>query len=177
MSKPVKQLITQQYRDLFEGVSGAVLVDIRGIESNATNNLRGRLAQKQIRVTIVKNSLARLAFRDTELQPLGEMLEGSNALVYPTDSEATVVTVARELIDVAKQLKKLQFKGALMEGIRFGADQIEDLSKYPTRPEAQAQVVQLFLSPAQKLTGQVLGPARRIASCIKAVEERHGEAA
>ena len=177
MSKPVKQLITRQYRDLFEGVSGAVLVDIRGIQSNATNELRGRLAQKQIRVTVVKNSLARLAFRDTELQPLGDMLEGSNALVYPTDADATVVTVARELIDLAKVLKQLQFRGALMEGIRFGPDQIEDLSKYPTRAEAQAQVIQLLLSPAQRLVGQVLGPARRIAACIKAVEERHGEAA
>lgn len=173
MSKPVKQLITQQYRNLFEGVSGAVLVDIRGIESNETNDLRGRLGQKQIRVTIVKNSLARLAFRDTELEPIGEMLEGPSAMVYATDSDTTAVSVARELIDVAKTLKKLQFKGALMEGIRFGADEIEALSKYPTRPEAQAQVVQILLSPAQKVVGQIAAPGRKIASILKAIEEKH----
>ncbi|MEX0655247.1 MAG: 50S ribosomal protein L10 [Phycisphaeraceae bacterium] len=172
MSKPVKNLIVDSYKSRFEGVSGAVLVDVRGIESNTNNRLRSDLAQKQIKVSVVKNSLAKKAFEDTDMAAINDLLEGSTAVVYPGDGETTVVNIARELITWAKDIPNLQFKGALMEGMLFGADEIDALSKYPTREEAQAQVVQILLTPAQNLAGAVAGPARKVASLVKAIEEK-----
>ena len=119
MSKPVKNLIVESYKKRFEGVNGAVLVDIRGIESNSNNSMRAGLAEKQIRVTVVNNRLARRAFEGTELVPLGEMLDGPVALAYPVAEDVSIVNVARELIDVAKTVN-MEFRGALMEGIVFG---------------------------------------------------------
>lgn len=172
MSKPVKNLITDSYRQRFEGVTGAVLIDIRGIASNDNNRLRAGLADKQIKITVVKNSLAQRAFTDTAMASVHELLDGPSAMVYPVGEDVSVVSVARELIAVAKTVPNLTFKGALMEGIVFGPDQIEELSKYPTREEAQAQVVQIFLSPGQNLVASILGPGRKIASIIKTVQER-----
>lgn len=172
MSKPVKNLITSSYEKRFEGVTGALLVDIRGVESDDNNRMRSELAQKQIKVTVVKNSLARRAFADGQLAPLGEMLDGPSAMVYPVDEDVSVVSIARELLTWAKQVENLELKGALMEGIRFGADEIEALSKYPTKDEAQAQVVQLLLSPAQNLVGQIVGPGRNVASLVDAIRDK-----
>lgn len=172
MSKPVKNLIVESYKKRFENLDGAVVVDIRGITSNDNNKFREGLRAKHIKVTVIKNNLAKRAFAGTSLVQLGDLLEGSSAMVYPADEDTTVVGVARELIAAAKELPNLTFKGALMEGIVFGPDQIEALSKYPTKEEAQAQVVQLFLSPAKKLAGSILGPGRKVASLIKAVEEK-----
>ena len=172
MSKPVKNLITDAYRSRFDGLNGAVVIDIRGIESNDNNTLRAGLAQKQIKVTVVKNSLAQRAFKDTDLEQIGEILNGPSAMVYSVGEDVSVVSVARELIDWAKKLKAIEFKGALMEGIVFGADQIDALSKYPTREEAQAQVVQLFLSPAQNLVGSILSPGRKVAGLVDAIKEK-----
>ncbi len=171
MSKPVKNLIVDSYKKRFEGLTGAVLIDIRGIKSNDNNTLRHGLAQKQIRVTVVKNSLARRSFEGTELTPLDDLIDGSVALAYPVSDDVSVVSVARELVDVAKTIN-FEFRGALMDGIVFGPDQIKELSQYPTKEEAQAQVVQLLLSPAQKLVGSVLGPGRKVASLVKAIEEK-----
>ncbi len=172
MSKPVKNLVTKQYAEAIGDVSGAVVIDIRGIEANQNNELRGALNEKGIKITVVKNSLAKRAISGTTLEPIGELLTGACAFVYPTGEDVSVVNVARELIEQAKTLEKLEFKGALLEGIVFQPDQIEALSKYPTREEAQAQVVQLILSPAQNLVGAILGPGRKIASIVKAVEEK-----
>lgn len=172
MSKPVKNLIVDSYKKRFEGLSGGVLIDIRGIKSNDTNELRANLAGKQMKITIVKNSLAKKAFEDGELAPLNDMLDGPSAVVYPVSEDASVVGVARELIDTAKKLKDLEFRGALMEGIVFGPKEIEALSKYPTKDEAQAQVVQILLTPAQNLVGAVTGPGKKIASILKTVQEK-----
>ncbi len=172
MSKPVKNLIVDSYKKRFEGLSGGVLVDVRGISSNATNELRAGLVKKHIKITIVKNSLAKKAFEGGELQPLGDLLDGPSAMVYPISEDASVVSVARELIDAAKKLKALEFRGALMEGIVFGPNEIEALSKYPTKEEAQAKVVQILLSPAKNLAGAITSPAKNIASILKTIEEK-----
>jgi large subunit ribosomal protein L10 len=172
MSKPVKNLIVESYKKRFEGLTGGVVIDVRGIKSNETNNLRANLAKKQIKITIVKNSLAKKAFESGELAQLNDLLDGPSAMVYPVSEDASVVGVARELIEAAKSIKAMQFRGALMEGIVFGPNDIDALSKYPTREEAQAKVVQILLSPAKNLAGSITSPAKNIASILKTIQEK-----
>jgi len=172
MSKPVKNLITEDYKRRFEGVSGAVLVDVRGMEANDNNELRAGLAEKSIKITVVKNSQAKRAFEGTDLEGLAAMLDGPNALVYPVTEDTSVVSVARELLNWAKKLEEIEFRGAILDGIQFGPDQIKTLSEYPTKEEAQAKVVTMLLSPAQNLVGAVKSPATNIASILKTVQDK-----
>src|SRR5690606_14139292 len=103
------------------------------------------------------------------LEKIGQLMVGPSALVYGGES---VVDIARELIDKAKGNDKLQFKGALLEGQLFGPTEIEALSKFPTREEALAKAVGSILSPGSNLAGAILGPGRKVASLVKAIEEK-----
>ena len=174
MSKPVKEMIVRMYEQLFAEVNDAVLVDIRGLESNENNDFRTKLAEQGIRVTVVKKSLARKAFAETGLAPINELLSGPSAMVYGGDS---VVGVARELVDCVKQYEKLELKGAVMEGQVYQADQVKALSEMPTKEEAQAQVVQLLLSPAGQVISAATSAGSAIASILKTIEEKGGEVA
>jgi large subunit ribosomal protein L10 len=167
MSKHVKGLITASYKRRFTDHDGAVLVEIRGIKSNDLNKLRGELAKQKMRAMVVKNSLAKKAVEGTRLAGLDKMIEGPTTFVYGGDS---VVNIARELVKLVKEIENLKLKGALMEGEVYGPDQIENLSKFPTRAEAHGQVVQLFLSPARKLSGQLVGPGRKVAGLVEAIK-------
>jgi large subunit ribosomal protein L10 len=172
MSKPVKNLMMHSYQRRFEGLSGALLVDLRGVSGNDNNRMRADLDQKDITITVIKNTLARQVFGDGELAPLTEFLDGPCAMVYPVSDNASVISAAREMLEWAKEVQNLEFRGAVLEGIRFGPDQIDELSKYPTRDEAQAKVVQLLLSPAQNLAGQITGPGNRVAGLVDAIREK-----
>jgi len=169
MSKPIKSLVKNVYRDRFGDLEGAVLIDIRGINAQVNNALRADLAKKQIRVTVVSNNLAKSALSDTMMKNMGELLTGSNAVVY---GGASVVEVARALIEHAKKIPTLQFKGAIMDGQVFTPDQVEVLSKYPTKAEAQAQVIQVILGAAGQLIGAATGIGGQILSIIEQVEEK-----
>ena len=169
MSKPVKNLIVNAYREQFEGETGGVVICLRGIGANGNNMLRGALAEKQMHVMIVKNSLARRAWVDTPLEPLGGILDGPSALVWGGES---VVDVARALVEEAKSHEAVEFRGALMDGQVFAADEVEKLSKFPTREEAQAEALQLVLSPGQNTLAAAMGPGRNVASLVKAIEEK-----
>ena len=45
MSKPVKDMIASEYTRRFEGVTGAVVVEIRGLDAKATTSMRGSLLE------------------------------------------------------------------------------------------------------------------------------------
>ncbi len=169
MSKPVKNLIVKEYERRFQDVTSAVLIDVRGIDANQNNALRTDLAGNGIRITVVKNSLAKKVFDGSAMAPINELLEGPCAMVYGGES---VVNVARALIDKAKEIQGIEFKGAIMDGQVFGPDDITRLSKFPTRDEALAEAVQVILSAGSNLMGAVTGPGAQVMSLVKSVEEK-----
>jgi len=169
MSKPVKGLIQNQYEQLFEGYDGVVVIDMCGVDSNANNALRGELAAKGIKVTVVKNSLARKAVAGTNLEPIVNVLDGPCAFAFGSES---VVNVARELMPKVKELEKLEFKGAVLDGELFEAGDVERLSKFPTRDEAIADVLGCILGAGGNLVGAIVGPGSTLGGQIAQIEEK-----
>ena len=170
MSKPVKELIIDDYKERFEKVEGALVVDIRGMTSNDNNAFRRGLQTKQIRVTVIKNALAMKAFAGTPLEPLGPALEGPSAVAY---GETSVVDVAREIIEWTKKLKTMALKGAVLDGMYFdGPEGVKRLSQFPTKDEALAKVVTLILAPAGKIVGCAVSPGSKILGIVKEIQER-----
>lgn len=174
MSKPVKELIIKELIRRLAGVNSLAIIGFTGLDSNTTNSLRSRLAKKEIHVSVVKNALAKQAFKEMGLQTASDLLEGPCAVAYGSDS---VVSVVRELMEIGKEAKALKIKGAVMEGALFTSEQIDALSKYPTRDEAIANMVACVLAPGRKLAAAVLAPGSKLASILKTIEEKAPEPA
>ena len=172
MSKPIKQLIRKELAQRLEGVDSLAVVGFAGIDAISTNQMRGRLLEKGIQLMVVKNSLARQAFKDIGLEAAGDLLDGPSAVAFCPDG---VIPVVRELLEIKKEIKDLEVKAAILEGEAYGADQILALSKFPTREEAIAKLVSCVLAPGAKLASAVLAPGKKVASLIKAIEEKQGD--
>jgi large subunit ribosomal protein L10 len=170
MSKPVKQLIVKEYRKRFENIEAAVLVEIRGMDAFATNRMRNEFARKAVRVTVVKNNLARQALKGSSIETLASHFSGPSALVYGPGS---VVDLARDLVKWAKGVEQFVFKAAVLDGVVYeGVAGITQLSKMPTREEAQARVVTLVLAPGGKVVGAAKGPGARVLGIVKEIQSR-----
>jgi large subunit ribosomal protein L10 len=170
MSKTVKSMILRDYTAKFGEESDLAVISIRGISSNDTNKLRADLRKKDIRITVIRNALAKRQFAEGDLSALSPVLSGPSALAY---GGASVVEVARELVELVKTFPGLELKGAVLDGQLFEGDEgVKALSKFPTREEAIAQTVTLILSPGGKLVSSILGPGRKVGSLIKAIKER-----
>ncbi len=170
MSKTVKNYLIRDYQTRLEGIEDALLISIRGIPANENNELRVDLAKKDISITVIRNNLAKHAFKEGKLAGLENLLEGPSALAYGAES---VVDVAREIVDWSKKLELLELKGAVLDGQLYeGKSGVEQLSKLPTREEALAQGLTLIMSPGRNLLGQVQGPGGKVMGMIKALEEK-----
>ncbi len=170
MSKPVKEMMVEDYKRRFEGVENALIVDIRGIDADGNHELRNGLREKSIRITVVKNTLARKAFAGTGLEGLEPALDGPCALTYGGES---VVDVARAVVDWAKKLDKLDLKGAVLDGQYFEGDAgVKALSKFPTRDEALAEVVQVVLTPGGDIVSAVAGAGSQLMGVLATMIEK-----
>jgi len=170
MSKTVKSMIMRDYGSRLEGTSDAMLISIRGVKAIPTSKLRRGLAGKNIKITVIRNNLAKKNFEGTGLEPLTKLLTGPNAICYGGQS---VVEVAREIVKIIETMPEVELKGAVLDGQLFeGKAGVTELSKFPTREEAIGRIVTLVVSPAQKLVAAVKGPGSNIAGIIKAIEEK-----
>ncbi len=170
MSKTVKSLIENDYSAKLGDTSDAMVISIRGMKGIAATKLRRALATKKIKVVVMRNALARKKFKGTGLEGLGALLTGPSALAF---GGASVVEVAREIVERLKDFPGLELKGAILDGTLFEGDKgVKELSKYPTKAEAIGQVVTLMVSPGSKLVSQLKGPGSNIAGLIAAIEAK-----
>ena len=172
MSKPVKELIRKSLVGRFKGLRSLAVIGFVGLDAIQMNQVRNSLRAKDIRLTVVQNSLARQAFEQVGLPQASKLLEGPCAVVYGGDS---VIAVIRDLLDLAKGAPALIVKAALLDGEVFGSDRIMELSKYPTREEAISIVVAYALAPGGRLVACLLAPGGVLSGALKTIEEKLGK--
>ena len=169
MSKPVKDLMTSEIRTQYEGIDSVCVIDISGLDAVNTNLMRGELKKQNIRMQIVKNSVARRALSGSVLEPLAKSLAGPCALVY---GEPAITDIAKELAKWAKMHKTIALKTGIMEG---DPDlwAVEELSRMKGRTELVSEIGMLVSSPGSNLASQLGSSAGKIAGCLKAMIEKN----
>jgi len=175
MSKYVKNLITEHLRERLGGVHDALLVNMVGLDVNTNNRLRAALQSKGIRVLVVKNSLAARACEGTPLGPMFQGLTGSAAICWGGED---IVSLTKEVVALAKEDEYEPFapRGGVMDGERLSPEQVEEVSKWPSRAEQISLLVGQILSPGAQLASQLSGPGGALVSQIKQKGEEEGEA-
>ncbi len=166
MSKYVKDLIADDLRQRFAGVNEALLVNIAALNAEQNFQLRKQLRSKNIQLLLVKNSLARRAAEGTPLAAGFEGLEGQTAVMWGGQD---IVSLAKEFVRLSKdkQFAKLEGRGGMLDGAKLAPDDVERVSKWPSRVEQLSILLGQISSPASSLASQLNSSAGALASQIK----------
>ena len=173
MSKFVKNLIMRDVTAKFKDVEGVAVINPRGINATKNNNIRKKLHAKKLKMTVVKNSLAKKALAESKIKGFETLLDGPSALIY---GEASVTAIARLLLDEKKADEKIELRGVFFDGeVYVGQKGVEQVSKMPTREEAIRTVLAAILSPARNLAGAIKSPGAKLGAILKTIEEKAKE--
>lgn len=173
MSKQVKDLITKELSGRLKDLDGVAVINPRGIDGNKNHGIRRRLREKGLRMTVVRNTLARRAVEGGKLQGFDRLLDGPSAVIY---GEASIAQIARQLMDEKKKDATLELRGAFFDGEAYVGDAgIEQVSKLPTREEAIGNLVAALLGPGRKLVAALKGPGGTLGAMLKTIEDKAKE--
>ena len=154
MSKYVKELMMDQLRSDLDGSRSLLILDLKDLDAVAEHGLRRDLRKKSIRLRVLKNSLARRVFADLGMDGLSRFLEGPSAMVWGGEG---ITELAKEISTQVKTLKKPAIKGGAVEGVVVGPEQVDDITKLPSREVLIGQVIALLLGPARDAISSVVG--------------------
>ena len=149
MERSQKEAQVSELKSIFSNTTSAVLVDYRGIEANDVVELRKKLNAASSTMKIVKNTLAKLAAKDTPFEGLSDQFVQTRALIY---SDGDPVEQAKILTKAAESNKKLQIHAGVLIGDSktsiLNDSEVEALSKLPSREELLVKVLFLMQAPA-----------------------------
>jgi large subunit ribosomal protein L10 len=168
MSKQVKQMQMTALKQTFQDVRDLVFLSISGLSCQEDNQMRLGLRKKNIRLQVVKNSLARRVFGELGLQAKSPW-EGTTTLAWGANS---IAELSRELDALAKKNPKIKVKSAVAEGQEIA---FQTALTMPTRTEAIGTIIGMAVGVASQIAGQIAGPAAQIAGQIQTIAEKKPE--
>ena len=170
MKKEVKDTIINDLGAKLKEYPHFYLVDVTGLNAEATSNLRRKCFKNDIKMVVVKNKLLHKAFEASEIdfEPLYPALKGNTAVLF-----AQVANVPAKLLKEYKKECIPALKGAYAEeGIYMGADQLDTLSSIKSKEEVIAEIVSLLQSPAKNVISALQSGANTIHGVLKTLGER-----
>ena len=170
MKKEVKDTIINDLGAKLKEYPHFYLVDVTGLNAEATSNLRRKCFKNDIKMVVVKNKLLHKAFEASEIdfEPLYPALKGNTAVLF-----AQVANVPAKLLKEYKKEGIPALKGAYAEeGIYMGADQLDTLSSIKSKEEVIAEIVSLLQSPAKNDISALQSGANTIHGVLKTLGER-----
>ena len=96
---------------------------------------------------VVKNRLMKLALKDTDFEPVSEMMKRPTAVAVATDGLA----VTKVLAKFAEAHPNLSIIGGKMDADVLDKDGIMQLSKLPSLLEIRGTIARILVEPASRL--------------------------
>lgn len=130
MNKEQKEKEVAILKDKLTRVKHLIIADLSGINVADVSVLRRKLKEGNSEIRVSKNTLLRLAVKDTDLQELQEHFEGPTSVVYGYDDPSVPARIIYESI---KETEKPKFKSYFYDGAQYGFDFLKRIAQLPSR--------------------------------------------
>ena len=170
MKKEDKEILIAKLGEQINEYSHFYLVDVHGLNAEATSNLRRKCFGAGIKMVVVKNTLLQKALEKSEVDysPLFDSLKGSTAVFFTQVANAPAKLLKEVGKDGVPGLKAAYAE----EGFYVGADQLDALCSIKSKNEVIADVVALLQSPAKNVISALQSGGQTIHGVLKTLGER-----
>lgn len=170
MRKEDKNVIIEQLGEKLKEYPHFYLVDVTGMNAQATSDLRRKCFGAEIKMIVVKNTLLHKAFEAAEIDysPLYGSLKGTTAVFFTQVANAP----AKLIREVGKSGIPALKAAYAEEGFYVGADNLDALCAIKSKNEVIADVVALLQSPAKNVISALQSAGQTIHGVLKTLGER-----
>jgi len=169
LNKNSKEQLVAELASKLADAKASFLADYRGLDVEQVNNLRGELRKAGVEYQVVKNTLLKLAARNTGAACLEPHLQGPTAIAIAGDDP---VAPAKVLAGFAKANDKFELKGAALDGKLLSIEDIKALAELPSREELLAKMLGSMGAPVSNFVGVLAAVPRSLVQVLSAIQDQ-----
>jgi large subunit ribosomal protein L10 len=158
-----RELIDSLHTEL-KSTGVVVVAHNTGMVAAQSAEFRKRVKEAGGSVKVAKNTLAQIAFKDTDAEKLSSLMKGPTILAFSKDP----IAAAKAAVTYAKGNDKLVILGGAMGKTILDAKGVKALADLPSLDELRAKIIGLLNAPATKIARTVKEPGAKLARVIQA---------
>ena len=164
-----KVAVVDEVRGHFADSDAAILTEYRGLKVKDLAGLRRTLRANGGEYKIFKNTLVRLAAKQSGLEQLESLLEGPTGITFVSGDAAAV---AKSLREYSRTNPLLVIKGGVLGDKIIGARETAALADLPSREVLLARLAGAMAAPMQQLAGLLQALPRNLAYGLAALRDQ-----
>lgn len=146
-----------------------VFTDYKGMTVAELTELRSLLKHSSLEYRIVKNTLAKIASKDTEISVAADVFKGPVGIAIGYDDPVLVV---KKVFEFTKTNEKLQVKGAVVEGKFCEQNEIKEIAELPSREVLLSMLAGVLQAPLSKIAGALSATVSSLAYAMEALKNK-----
>ena len=147
----------------------AIVTEYKGMTVEEITKLRRALQKDGGDYMVTKNTLAKIALKDTPYEVLTEKLTGPIAIAFGFEDP---VSPAKALSKFIKETKKGTVVAAALDGKLLSAEEAKALAEIPSKEEIYAKMLGSINSPATGIVGAINAVMASLTRAVAAVRDK-----
>ncbi|MTK10668.1 MAG: 50S ribosomal protein L10 [Clostridiaceae bacterium] len=147
-NRQLKEAKVLEIKEKMEKAQGVIFAKYQGLTVEQDTNLRKNLREAGVEYKVYKNTLTALAAKELGIEGLESILEGPVSVAFGYEDPTAP---ARILNNFAKDYKKLELKGGVVQGEVFDTAKVQQLATIPPREVLIAKLLGSFKAPLSNL--------------------------
>lgn len=172
MARPEKENAVAEIKERVANSRIAIMTKYVGVNVEQVTDLRKRLRDAGAEYKVYKNTLARRALRELELEQAADFMEGPTAWAFCEDP----VAPAKVLKEFSKQVDFVGMQGGILVGEIVSPEKLQALADLPPRDVLLAQTVGTIAAPLRNFVGTLQALPRNLVNVLDQVKKQKEEA-
>lgn len=168
MLRQQKQEILLQLQALFCNTAMIVVSRHHGLSVGVTDRIRHHMRQAGVQFRVTKNSLVRLALRDTIFVNLSPLFEQETAVTFSEDP----ITLSQTIVSCVKDVPQFKVLGGSFAQRVLRYEEIQELARTPPLEVLRTRILYQILTPAVRVASLLPKPATQLVRVIQEPSKR-----
>ena len=142
MQREEKREFVKQFNSVLKDKEFMLVANYQGLNVSQISTLRSQISAANSNFRVAKNTLAKMAIKNTNFEMLEKLFVGPTSIAYSDDP----VSTSKVLVDFAKDNDNLKILGGVMGDKELSVDDIKTLASLPSLEVLRAQLIGLLVS-------------------------------
>ncbi|HOJ62893.1 MAG TPA: 50S ribosomal protein L10 [Spirochaetota bacterium] len=154
--------------EVFNNSNGYIFTDFRGLTVDVLTDLRRKLRKLNSKYIVIKNNYIKILAKNRGIEDLKDSVVGPTAVAF---IQGDFSEAAKVLLEISKN-SNLKIKGGWVDGLLLDVNQVEALSKLPSKTQLIAMLMSVMNAPVQKFAYACNDVISRFVRVVNAVAEQ-----